>query len=234
MEVNHFLLLFTDSSVQISIALVVMYLGVLVGSAEWLSRQIQIDAEYTRKIVHIGSGNVVLFAWLLDIPMEIGVAAAIVAGLIALLSYFLPILPSVNSVGRRSLGTFFYAVSIGILIWWFWSLHCPYFAALGILIMAWGDGLAAVIGKNFGRHPYHILGSQKSLEGTSTMLLISFLIGIIILPNANILPWQQFGLAMIVAGLATFLESFSQLGIDNLTVPVGSAAIAFLATQYVF
>ncbi|MFM6511142.1 MAG: phosphatidate cytidylyltransferase, partial [Microcystis panniformis] len=30
---------------------------------------------------------------------------------------------------------------------------------------------------------------------------------------------------------ATILETFSKLGIDNLTVPIGSAAIAYFLTQ---
>jgi len=37
---------------------------------------------------------------------------------------------------------------------------------------------------------------------------------------------------MIVAVIATALEAFSLLGIDNLTVPLGSAALAFFLNQW--
>lgn len=219
-------------TLRIPIGLVLAYLGALVGIAEVLSRKEHLTPEITRKIVHIGSGNVLLLAWWFEIPQEIGIMAAIIAGLIALASYFLPILPSVNSVGRKSLGTFFYAVSIGTLVAWFWSIQQPYFAVLGILIMAWGDGLAAVIGSQFGRNPYQILGNKKSIEGTATMLFVSFVVSSLILLNTDLLLWQELSISLIVAIVATILESFAQFGIDNLIVPVGSAAIAYGLSQY--
>jgi phytol kinase len=121
---------------------------------------------------------------------------------------------------------------MGILIAGFWSIQQPYFAVLGILVMAWGDGLAAVIGSKFGKHPYQILGNKKSIEGTTTMLLVSFIISSLILLNTNIAWEQQVGISLLVAIAATALESFAQFGIDNLLVPLGSAAIAFYLSQY--
>jgi len=126
------------------------YLAVLILIAEKLKRVFSTDGEITRKVVHIGTGNVILFAWWLNIPASVGISAAIIAAAIAILSYFLPILPSLNSVGRRSWGTFFYAVSIGVLVACFWPISHPEYAAMGILIMALGDGLAALVGQNFG------------------------------------------------------------------------------------
>jgi phytol kinase len=39
--------------------------------------------------------------------------------------------------------------------------------------------------------------------------------------------WQTGVISVIVAFIATGLEAFSNYGVDNLTVPVGSAALAF-------
>lgn len=100
--------------------------------------------------------------------------ASFVASFITLISYFIPILPSINSVERKSLGTFFYAVSIGILAYWFWTINKPQYAVIGILIMDWGDVIAAIIGKRFGRHHYQSLGILKSWEGSLTMMGVSF------------------------------------------------------------
>ncbi|MBK1988096.1 phosphatidate cytidylyltransferase [Sphaerospermopsis aphanizomenoides BCCUSP55] len=196
-----------------------------------VSRFTNSEAEIIRKIVHIGTGNVILLAWWLNIPAFLGITAAILASIITLLSYIFPILPGINSVGRQSLGTFFYAVSIGILVAWFWYLQLPQYAALGILIMAWGDGLAALIGQKFGQHKYKLFGSQKSWEGSLTMTLISFLISnsILLATQSNI--WQIWIISIAVAIVATLLEAFSFLGIDNLTVPLGSAALAYMLTQ---
>ena len=108
-----------------SVSLVALYLGAILLIAETLNRLTDTHGELTRKIVHISSGHVLLFAWWLEIPAWVGMAAAAIASIIALTSYFLPILPSINSVGRRSLGTFFYALSIGILVAIFWPLQHP-------------------------------------------------------------------------------------------------------------
>jgi phytol kinase len=216
-----------------AIAWVGIYLGVLILIAETLNRFSDQPGEVTRKIVHIGSGQVVLLAWWLKIPAWIGVGAAIVAGGVAILSYFLPILPSLESVGRRSLGTFFYAISMGLLIGYFFSRQQPEYAALGILIMAWGDGLAALIGQNFGQHPYQLWGIRKTWEGSLTMLVVSFVVTVLMLGIIQPISLSLMAIALIVAILATFLETFSKFGIDNLTVPLGSAILAFSLSQFI-
>lgn len=198
----------------------------------WLvSRFTPTQTEIIRKIVHIGSGNVILLAWWFHIPAYVGISAAILAGLISVISYFVPVLPGINSVGRQSLGTFFYAVSIGILVGYFWYLHKPEYAALGILIMAWGDGLAALIGQRFGKHKYYLFGVNKSWEGSLTMTVVSYLVSVIILLAARGNSWQIWLVSALVSILATLLESVSFWGIDNLTVPIGSAILAYSLTQ---
>jgi phytol kinase len=191
------------------------------------------ESEIIRKIVHIGTGNVILIAWWLDIPASVGITASILASVITLLSYRFPILPGINSVGRQSLGTFFYSVSFGILVAWFWYLQQPQYAALGILIMTWGDGLAALIGQRFGRHKYKVFGTEKSWEGSLTMMLVSYIISSLILVGTQGNSWQTWAISLIVAVIATVLEAVSFLGIDNLTVPLGSAALAFFLSQLV-
>ncbi|NEO99540.1 MAG: phosphatidate cytidylyltransferase [Symploca sp. SIO2E9] len=216
------------------IAIVAICLGAVVLLAETLHRYSDTNSELTRKIVHISTGNVILLAWWLQIPTWVGISAAIVASAIALLSYYLPILPGINSVGRKSLGTFFYAVSIGVLIAWFWPIHQYQYAAMGILIMAWGDGLAGLIGQHFGKHPYEVWGMKKSWEGSVTMAITSYAVSSLILLAVNGNVWQTWFLAVVIALFATGLEAFSKLGIDNLTVPLGSAALGFVLNQLFF
>lgn len=222
----------TFPDIWLQVTLVGAWLGIILILAEALNRFAKVDPEISRKVVHIGTGNVILLAWWLEIPASVGIAAGVISGAIALISYQLPILPSVNSVGRKSLGTFFYAVSIGTLIAWFWPLQQPQYAALGILIMAWGDGLAAVIGQNFGKHPYQVWGMKKSWEGSLTMCLVSYVICSLILLAVQGNIWQTWVVAIPVALAATALETLSKIGIDNLTVPLGSAALCFLLNQF--
>ncbi len=198
--------------------------------AEGLHRLKVAEPELVRKIVHIGVGNVILLAWWFHIPTWLGVGASALFSAIALLSYRISILPSINSVGRKSLGTFFYAVSFGLLIAAFWHRY-PEYAALGILVMTWGDGLAALVGQRFGRHHYKLWEMQKSMEGSLAMAVASYVVSSTILFSVQGSSWQTWLIPVAIAIAATGLEAFSRYGIDNLTVPLGSAAIAFLLNQ---
>lgn len=193
----------------LKLAIAAAWLG-LVGLVAWrLDQRPQQQTELTRKFVHIGTGNVILIAWLLDIPAWVGIAASLFFGCIALLSYVLPLLPGINSVGRRSFGTFFYAVTIGLLVAWFWPRSQPQFAALGILIMTWGDGLAGLVGRAWGRHGYELAGMTKSWEGSVTMAGVSSGITLLLLWGTGAGPWPSIlAIAMAIGVVAALLESF--------------------------
>jgi phytol kinase len=216
----------------LQITLVVIWISIILLLSGLLKRFTQADAELVRKVVHIGAGNVILLAWWLEIPAYIGITASIFASILTLLSYIFPLLPGINSVGRQSLGTFFYAMSIGILIAYFWHLQQPQYAALGVLVMTWGDGLAALIGQRFGQHKYKVWGLQKSWEGSLAMLVASYIVSSLILLGVQGNIWQTWIVSLIVAVVATGLEAFSIFGIDNLTVPLGSAALCLWLTQW--
>lgn len=225
-------------SLWLKLAIATAWLALIGGLAWWLDQRPERQPEVTRKIVHIGTGQVILLAWWLQIPAWVGIAASVLFGAIALLSYVFPLLPGINSVGRRSFGTFFYAVSIGLLIAWFWPQGQPQYAALGILVMAWGDGLAGLVGRSWGHHPYRLAGMKKSWEGSATMALVSSLvIGLLLLVSRSWMaemPLEPIPLLGVVLGggvLAALLEAFSPLGIDNLTVPLGSAAWTWWVMQ---
>ncbi len=224
----------TGSSLQTlgyQIGVVLVWLAIVGLLAEGANRFGNAGAEVIRKVVHMGTGNVILIAWWLKIPLWVGVSASILFSAIALVSYYVPILPNINSIGRKSFGTFFYAVSIGVLVAWFWSINLPQYAALGILVMTWGDGSAALIGRRFGRHTYKLWDMQKSWEGSGTMALVSYAVSLSILLGTVGNVWQIWLISLAVSLVATGLEAFSKFGIDNLTVPIGSAAIAFFLSQ---
>lgn len=219
-------------SLPLQLLIVGGWLGGVIGCAEALKRLVNLDPEITRKVVHIGAGNVILWAWWFQLPTWMGLAASVLFGVLTLVSYRYPILASVSEVGRRSLGTFFYAVSIGVLTGWFWPLHIPQYAAIGILVMTWGDGLAALIGQRWGRHPYTAWGIRKSWEGSLTMVGVSGLVTSLVLLVAQGNSWQTWVSAIAIAIVATGLEAFSKFGIDNLTVPLASGALCFFLNEF--
>lgn len=216
----------------LQIAIVAVWVLLIQAIAWVVNRFVNDDPEILRKIVHIGTGNVILLAWWLNMPPSIGITASILASAITLLSYRFSILPGINSVGRQSLGTFFYSVSFGILVACFWYLQQPQYAALGILVMTWGDGLAALIGQRFGKHKYKVFGGQKSWEGSLTMTVVSYIVSSLILLGVQGNISSTWIISLVVALVATGLEAVSFLGIDNLTVPLGSAALAFFLIHF--
>ena len=218
------------TTLAIPLAAVFLYLTILVIIAETMSRLLPDDPELTRKVVHIGSGNVILLAWWFDISRTVIVGAAIIAAAIAITSYLIPILPSIESVGRKSFGTFFYAISMGILAACFW-LDTPQYAVIGILVMAWGDGMAAIIGQRFGKHKYKIGDINKSWEGSLAMTAAALIVTEAVLLKVEGNSWQTWTIAIVVALVATVSEAFSKLGIDNLTVPLACGFLCFLGVR---
>lgn len=212
------------------VALVAVWLA-CVGGASEIARRLGYSSEITRKIVHIGAGQVILLAWWLAVPAWAGIGASVLFSGVALLSYQLPLLPGINGVGRQSWGTFFYAISIGVLIAWFWPLQMPQYAVIGILTMTWGDGLAALIGQRFGQHPYQVWGEKKSWEGSLGMLLVSYCVCASVLWAVQGPVLATWLVAAVGAAIATALESASKYGIDNLSVPIGTAAVCFWLNQ---
>jgi phytol kinase len=214
-----------------AIALVALWLAIAVGLAEWLYRHQIGGPEMGRKVVHIGTGHVLLLAWWLHIPAWIGMLASVAAAIFTLVSYRLPLLPSVNGIGRKSWGTFFYAISVGVVIALCWPADRPQYAALGILVMAWGDGMAALVGQRFGQHTYQWASITKSWEGTATMAVMSFVVAAAILFGTQGCSWTTGTIALSIALVAAGLEVFSKWGLDNLTVPLASSAIALLGDR---
>lgn len=220
-----------SSPLYIRLLPIAAWLGLVVAIAVGVNRSDR-GSEAVRKVVHIGTGNVILLAWWLNIPAWVGVGASALASGVTLLSYWRPVLPVINSVGRRSFGTCFYSLSIGVLIAIFWPLGYPEYAALGVLVMAWGDGMAALVGQRFGAHPYELWGMKKSWEGSAAMALVSGVASLAVLwaARGDFAAWP---VAAAIAVLATALEAISALGIDNLTVPLGSAIAAWQLGQLI-
>ena len=99
----------------------------------------------------------------------------------------------------------------------------------GSLVMAISDGLAGLIGKGVQSPTWRFNDQTKSLAGTTTMLLSTFLILMTVSHlTGNVLPIR---FALLVSLIVTFLEQWSVYGIDNLTVPIMTALMFSLAAN---
>jgi len=175
--------------------------------------------EIVRKIIHIGIGPLIPIAQFLKIDQNSALVFTGIVSLAVLINYTYKIFPTIEDVERKSYGTFFYCLSLFILISLFWNKD-PYALITGFFIMTFGDGLAGLLGKSFNSKNWIFFKQKKSLFGTLTMFLTS----LIVVCSIGYAQQKSFNLNYFtIAFLATLLEQFSILGIDNLIVPISSA-----------
>jgi len=178
--------------------------------------------ELSRKIVHIGSGFVLPLAWFVQIPTVVAVTAAATATLVAFINHRWRLIPAVEDVDRSSYGTVAYGLSITLLLIWFWPHH-PDAVVVGVLVMALGDGLAGLIGRQIQSPNWSIAGQTKSLLGTSVMAGVSFSVLFMTATWMGLSP--QLWSFTLITSIAVLLEQFSILGLDNLSVPIVTATL---------
>jgi len=117
----------------------------------------------------------------------------------------------------------------------FWGIfgHEHLYIAIGA-IMAWGpgDAVAAIVGKNIGKHKLRgrFIEGTKSVEGSVGMAITSFVCLLPVLLTMSSMPWYLSLLfALIVAPLASLTELFTKGGWDTVTVPAVSSLILSLS-----
>ena len=178
--------------------------------------------ELSRKIIHIGTGPVILLACLFEIPKNIAFFSALFITIALGINYQYRLLPAIEDIERKSFGTIAYGISITLLLLLFWPRYASSIS-IGVLSMAFGDGLAGLIGRSINSPKWLVLGQTKSIAGTLTMGSVVALTTSVIssINNLDIQPLE----IVVISLIATFLEQISPWGIDNLTVPIGVTCI---------
>ena len=203
---------------NIAIFVIALWITTILLIAFLCKRYFPKRAELSRKIIHIGTGPVILLAWLFDIPKNIAFFSAFFITITLGINYQFRLLPAIEDIERKSFGTVAYGISITLLLLLFW----PRFASsisIGVLSMAFGDGLAGLIGSSINSPKWLVLGQTKSIAGTFTMgSVVAITTSIISLINhLNIQPLE----IIVISLVATLLEQIGPWGIDNITVPIG-------------
>ena len=177
------------------------------------------NKEVLRKIIHIGIGPLIPIAKYLNINQNSALVFTGIISLVVLLNYLYKLFPTIEDVDRKSFGTLFYCLSLFILIFLFWEKD-PFALTAGFFVMTFGDGLAGLIGKNLNSKSWTFLNQKKSVLGTLTMFFTS----LIVIYSLGYFITDSFSINFfIIALIATLLEQFSLVGIDNLIVPIATA-----------
>jgi phytol kinase len=215
-----------------AIAIVGLWLAWVLALAVLVRRRWPEQREWSRKLVHMGTGPVVLLAWALQIGRGVALPVAAAVTLLTALNHRYRLLPAVEDVDRPSYGTVAYGASITLLVALFWPAHRGAVAA-GVLVMAFGDGLAGLLGPLVRSPSWSLFGQRKSLVGPGAMAIASAavltLLWILQAPAAEASaaatwaaagPPQAAAAIVLITAVAVGLEQLSAFGLDNLSVPL--------------
>ena len=207
-----------------------LYIGLVIIGAKIFEKR---GKEASRKFIHIMLGNWWFIAMFYFTNVWFAAFVPLTFVIINYLSYKKGIIKVMEREEQDGLGTVYYALSLLILaIVSFGIFKKPSLGLIPVLVMAYGDGLAAVIGKFVKSKKYKLGNSKKSLAGSLTMFIVStLLIGgylafdhqMVFLKSAH---WPV--VSAMMAFVMTGVEAISGKGTDNITVPLGTLALLIL------
>jgi phytol kinase len=211
-----------------------------------LARRKVISRHLSRKLIHIGTGPIFVLCWLLysGEPQSRWLAALVPA--VITLQFALiglgrlkdedAVQAMSRSGDRRELlyGPLQYGIIFVLMTLIFWT-DSPV-GIVALMILCGGDGLADVIGRQWGRAklPWN---TRKSWAGSATMFLAGF--GFALAYLALFARLGVFDLSVAAALLplgliclaATVVEAVSGQDMDNITITVTALGVAWLLTE---
>jgi phytol kinase len=214
----------------IGIAVSYAFVFGFIGIATLLMRRKLLAPSATRKVIHIGVAHWWLIAMaLMNDPWvaSVGPLSFILINALAIRFRLLPAMD--QGADARNWGTVYFPVTLLLLVNLCWRGVLPtWVGGIAVLVLGWGDGLAALVGENNGARGIRVWGGRKSAGGTAAMFAASFVVTLVFTLIFN----RRFGalspaiaVAAAVAAVATIVELLTPLGIDNLTVPLATALL---------
>jgi len=210
---------------------------------EAIGRRLNWPQFATRKIIHIGAG---MWAWGILYFFDHWYFGIIPFATFIVLNYVFYRRQTFAQMDEEgsSPGTVYFAASITLLFLLAWRTggapdYVP-LAMAAVMIMTWGDGLAALIGKAFGKRRYSFFGHFRTIEGSVVFLVAGFIAAFLTLYLLSASPLSPYSdgvslaQALILAVIGTIVgavaEGLSPAGLDNLSVPLLSGAAIALAS----
>ncbi|CUU09983.1 TIGR00297 family protein [Candidatus Kryptobacter tengchongensis] len=219
---------------------ILLVLGIfgVIGVSEVLRKIFKFDPEVTRKVVHITVGVAVFPAPVIFKSIVPVVVIALFFIVVNFLSLRFKVFKGMDSIERQTYGTVYYPLAFLILVLVFWGRN-PAIISISMLILALGDAFAAIVGEGI-KNPklYNLTGDKKSVQGSSAMFLISFLVVLIFLSltggstswwgnNLNLTFGEIVLISILTALFVSVVEGLGSYGFDNLFIPLASAFMLY-------
>ncbi|MBO9617098.1 MAG: hypothetical protein J7619_30705 [Dyadobacter sp.] len=201
----------------------------LFGLAELLYHFGKVRAEWTRKIVHIGTGLLTLLfpVVLVSHWQVLFLCASFLVILLASLRFGW--LPSINAIDRFSYGSILFPMIVYLLFVVFQMMGKGLIVFyLPILVLAICDPVAALVGKRFPFGKYRIMGGGKSVSGSLAFFASAVLVTGITISAFND-THSGLLLILLVPVIATIAEALGVKGMDNFTIPASVVSTLFIA-----
>lgn len=187
----------------------------------------EIKTELLRKSIHFLIALVPSLAMISKVGtlavLALGVLTYSYAETLRLSGTMVPLISQITSLAarKRDQGRFVLGpVTLGLGAMLALLLYPAPAASIALYALAFGDGLASLIGKLFGTiRPFFLMG--KSVEGSLACFLVVFFMAYRTYPS--------FSVAFVAASTATVIEVFPLKDFDNILLPIGVGfAVQFL------
>lgn len=213
-----------------------VFVFLVIGISTFLQKTKVLSDEGARKFIHIGVSNWWILAALTFDNVWFAIIPPISFIILNYVSYRLNLIKAMERNGSGNLGTVYFPIALLILVIFCFGIYSDQvdgkvIGGVGILILGYGDGFAAVFGKKYGQKR---LINGKSLVGTVTMFIVSFLVmfigGYIAFSFSHI---TVILIAFMIASIATLVELVTPKGFDNLTVPLLTSFVFMIILQLI-
>lgn len=205
----------------------------LFGVGEWLYHKFRVQAEWTRKWSHIGTG---FFTMLFPLVLHSHLSVATLCGsflVILTLSKRFGLLPSIHAIDRESYGSHSYPIVVYVCFLAWEKMAAPVsLFYLPVLTMALADPAAAFVGKRWPLGRFRIGADTKTLSGCSGFFAVAFGLALLLFPEENLALGSVVWKSACVALAATLAEALSSKGFDNLSIPLTVLGMLYLFLPY--
>jgi uncharacterized protein (TIGR00297 family) len=202
--------------------------------AEKTRTRLRWSAEVTRKLVHVGTGVLIVLSPLLFSSPKPLLWMAVLFIVVNFAGVESGKLKGMHDTTRKSYGTVFFPLTFLVLVATCWNGHKTVLI-LSMMVLSFSDAAAATVGELLHKpHEYRLGKDKKSIEGSSAMFAVSVLLialGLPILASGDGLSIPHataLWIALVSATVATALEALSSGGSDNLSAPLGTAIVLSL------
>ncbi|MCA9970126.1 MAG: hypothetical protein KC425_07920 [Anaerolineales bacterium] len=216
----------------IGLLLCFAYVFAIIGLAEGLRRWRGYSSGFTRKVIHVGVGMMSWgLHWLFDSPWYF-IFTALCFAVLNFLDWRYHFFAAMASSDPSNLGTVYFPIAAAVVAYIFWDQ--PPLMVAALMPLTWGDGLAPVIGKLYGRRQYRVHTSIRTLEGSLGFFVAGWLFTWLALWAVGGTPVisvvEAVWPALVIVLVTTVIEGISIWGIDNLTITAAAVLILKLWT----